>query len=77
MLSICCSVSFWNLVIHFIVFTGDLQLQKNEVAKLIEKNVSLDAKLDEYAKQKRIVEVCDFVLRMNNDWVLRFTIENE
>ncbi|VDP17598.1 unnamed protein product [Onchocerca flexuosa] len=35
---------------------SDLQLQKNEVAKLIEKNVSLDFKLDEYNKQKRVIE---------------------
>ncbi|KAK6104821.1 hypothetical protein QQG55_17780 [Brugia pahangi] len=38
------------------LIASDLQLQKNEVAKLIEKNVSLDVKLDEYAKQKRMVE---------------------
>ncbi|EJD73977.1 viral A-type inclusion protein repeat containing protein [Loa loa] len=38
------------------LIASDLQLQKNEVAKLIEKNVLLDTKLDEYAKQKRIVE---------------------
>uniref|UniRef100_A0A0R3RZU7 TPR_MLP1_2 domain-containing protein n=1 Tax=Elaeophora elaphi TaxID=1147741 RepID=A0A0R3RZU7_9BILA len=38
------------------LIASDLQLQKKEVTKLIEKNVLLDAKLDEYAKQKRIVE---------------------
>uniref|UniRef100_A0A915Q1E2 Nucleoprotein TPR/MLP1 domain-containing protein n=1 Tax=Setaria digitata TaxID=48799 RepID=A0A915Q1E2_9BILA len=38
------------------LIASDLQLQKNEMAKLIEKNISLDTKLDEYAKQKRIVE---------------------
>ncbi|KAM3718204.1 Nucleoprotein TPR [Dirofilaria immitis] len=38
------------------LIASDLQLQKNEVAKLIEKNILLDSKLDEYAKQKRVVE---------------------
>ncbi|KAL3995620.1 hypothetical protein ACH3XW_26595 [Acanthocheilonema viteae] len=38
------------------LITSDLQVQKNEVKKLIEKNVLLDTKLDEYAKQKRVIE---------------------
>ncbi|VDK82623.1 unnamed protein product [Litomosoides sigmodontis] len=38
------------------LIASDLQLQKNEVTKLIEKNILLDTKLDEYAKQKRIIE---------------------
>lgn len=42
------------------MFVGDLQLQKNEVKKLIEENVLLDAKLDECAKQKRVIEVNNF-----------------